>query len=244
MLKKGGENLKIFVPAEICKSSKDKEMRIMGFASTPNMDRQNETVVQQGLDIKDFVEYGFFNLDHDNSCILGYPDKERTKVTNEGLYVEGTILPTKEGNRIWETAVALQKSNAPRKLGFSIEGKVLERDTQGKIKKAKVYNVAITSTPVNPEATWQALVKSMTTADDSGGALIEESLEHATNFLQRVKNGEETSTSVLNSLLDNLNKSTNPKDIETYLSVFKGYYGDNLKTTVDKVVKEMEDNKK
>ena len=64
------------------KSHEDqKVMRIQGLASTPDLDRDNEEIVQEGLDISDFVNHGFFNLDHDNSIILGYPDKEKTHIT-------------------------------------------------------------------------------------------------------------------------------------------------------------------
>ena len=62
-------------------------------------------------------------------------------------------------DRIWDLAIALKKSNAPRKVGFSVEGKVLERDG-GRIVKAKIYNVAITVNPVNTTCSWDAVVKS------------------------------------------------------------------------------------
>lgn len=233
--------MKFFIPAEFSKSEKDKEMRIFGFASTPDMDREEETVVQQGLDIDDFVNHGFFNYNHDNSYILGYPDKTKTKITKDGLYVEGNILPSEMGKRIWDAAVAMKKSRAPRKMGFSIEGKVLERDKNGKILKAKVYNVAITNMPVNPNATWEALVKGMTSAENSGGVFVKESLEHARHFLQRVEDGEESSVLAYKSLMNNLNKSKKPEDVEVYLSMFKGFFGDELKETLLKVQKELEE---
>lgn len=230
--------MKFFIPAEFSKSGKDKEMRICGLASTPDTDRDNETVIQQGLEIDDFVNYGFFNYNHDNSYILGYPDKTKTKITKDGLYVEGNILPSEMGRRIWDAAVALQKSKAPRRMGFSIEGKVLKRDEQGKILKAKVYNVAITNMPVNPNATWEALIKGMTT--ENGDAFIGESLEHARHFLQRVEDGEKTSVLALENLIENLNKSKDPKDIGIYLSMFKGFFGEELEETLLKVKKELE----
>ena len=52
-------------------------------------------------------------------------------------------------------------------MGFSIEGKTLARDAQGRITRAKVYNVAVTSNPVNTTCTWDALVKSFSTDLDS-----------------------------------------------------------------------------
>ena len=70
---------------------------------------------------------------------------------------------------LWDTAVALKKSNAPRKLGFSVEGKALERTPDGKILKAKIYHVALTPSPVNTNATWDALVKSFASEGDANG---------------------------------------------------------------------------
>lgn len=231
--------MKFYIPAEFKKSKDDKEMRIYGLASTPDLDRDNEEVVQKGLDISDFLDYGYFNYNHDNSYILGYPDKEKTKITKDGLYVEGNILPTDIGKRIWDTAVVLQKSNAPRKLGFSIEGKVLQKDDKGRILKAKVYNVAITNTPVNTKATWQALVKSLTSAN--GENLIPESVENASRFLTRIKRGDENSLEILEELEHLLNTSKDKRAVRAYLSMMKGIYGEDLEETVNKIMEMMEE---
>lgn len=161
------EPLSFWMPFDILKSvttEDSKEMRIAGYASTSAKDRQDDIIVQNGLDISDFVDYGFFNWNHDKTQILGYPDKSKTKIDSKGFYVEGTLLnDVPLARNLWELALSLQKSKAPRKLGFSVEGNVLKRDALGKIVKAKVYNVAITDVPVNPNATWSALVKSFST---------------------------------------------------------------------------------
>ena len=233
------DDLGFSMPIDIEKSQKTQEMRIRGIASTPDTDRQSESVVQDGLDISEFVNYGYFNFDHDNSKILGYPDKERTKIEKSVFYVEGKLLDTPLSRRIWETAVALKKSQAPRKLGLSIEGKVLDRDPKGKILKAKVYNVAITSTPVNPNATWEALVKSMTA--DTGEALIRESLESATRFLRNAMQGDPTAMCSFKSLMKALNESETPAGIRAYLQIFKGYSDERLEQKTAEVLKELED---
>lgn len=200
------DNFGFTIPLDIVKSSpKSNEMRIAGFASTSHKDREDDEVMQKGLDISDFVNYGYLNLDHDNSYILGYPDKEKTKVTAKGFWVEGILLKgVPQAERLYQTAVALRKSNAPRKLGFSVEGKTLERDALGRIVKAKIYNVAVTANPVNPEATWDVLVKSFAHKDNdlgkameagygveigqpsNGSALIPESLDSALRDLSYV----------------------------------------------------------
>ena len=159
------------IPVDIVKSTtgeKDEpEMRIAGYASTEDEDRQGDSILQKGLDISDFVNFGWFNFDHNNEKILGYPDKTKCKIDSHGFYVEGTLLKGNElAKSMWETAVALRKANAPRHLGFSVEGKVLKRNELGKILKAKVYNVALTYNPVNTSCTWDALVKSFTDNED------------------------------------------------------------------------------
>ncbi|MNW28244.1 Caudovirus prohead protease [compost metagenome] len=152
---------KFFVSADIDVKKSEEEGRrlIQGYASTPAEDRQGESLVQKGLDITDFVEHGYLNYDHDNSIILGYPTVG-THIDERGLWVEGELLKgLPAADQIWELALALKKSNAPRKLGFSVEGKVVERKGS-RIVKAKIYHCAITPTPVNTEATWDAVVKS------------------------------------------------------------------------------------
>ena len=183
------------LPFDVLKSTdaNSDEWRIGGYASTSSEDRQGDEIVQKGLDYDDFVNYGWFNFDHHNDQILGYPDKDKCKIDSHGFYVEGTLLKGVEiAKNMWETALALQKSGANRKLGFSVEGKVLQRNALGKIVKAKIYNVAITPNPVNTSCTWDALVKSFTTdkddidkaleaghGDASGSAIVPESLESA-----------------------------------------------------------------
>lgn len=152
---------KFFVDADVNleKSESEGKRIIQGYASTPDEDRQGESLVQKGLDISDFVSHGYLNYDHDNSIILGYPT-ENTHIDGKGLWVEGEILKgIPMADNIWELAKVLKKSNAPRKLGFSVEGKVIER-RGNKIVKAKIYNCAITPNPVNTGATWEAVVKS------------------------------------------------------------------------------------
>jgi hypothetical protein len=145
--------------ADIQKSSEEGKRIIRGYASTEDEDRQGESMVQKGLDISDFLNHGYFNYDHDNSVIMGYP-YPTCRVDDKGLYVEGELFKgIPQADRLWELAIALKKSNAPRKVGFSVEGKVMERDGS-RILKAKIYNVAITTNPVNTHTSWEAVVKS------------------------------------------------------------------------------------
>src|SRR5260221_14723608 len=125
----------VFVPGvveilEKAEGDSDPELRrIGGFCSTEDLDRQGEIVVQKGLDFDEFVKFGYFNDNHkqDISAVLGYPDL--AELRKGRWWTEGKLI-TGYGpaDRVWELAKALHKSKAPRKLGFSIEGKVLERD--------------------------------------------------------------------------------------------------------------------
>lgn len=216
------QKIMLAMPFDLVKSGTDGEMRIGGYASTADRDRQGESVMQKCLDISEFVTTGFFNLDHDGSKILGYPDGDRCRVDGRGLYVEGTLLKgVPEAESMYRTAVALRKSNAPRRLGFSVEGQVLERNGDGLITKAKVYNVALTAQPVNPNCTWDALCKSFVhnipeTTDtyaeskdtlakaldtaETGAPLIPESLEEAFRKLADIIGQDEDASVHLDAL--------------------------------------------
>ena len=228
------------LPMDIVKASNTptgEEWRIGGYASTPNEDRQGDEILQRGLDISNFVNYGWFNFDHKSDIILGYPDKNRCKIDKKGFYVEGTLLKgISQSKNIWETAIALQKSGSERRLGFSVEGKVLKRNDLGKIVKAEVYNVAITPNPVNTDCTWDALVKSFASAEEieksleaghgdaNGSPLRPESLESAFKTLSYAIGDDDESRAHMDTLKARLihkQKITKSEAI-LYLQIVKG----------------------
>ena len=149
--------------------------QMLGIMSTENLDRQAETVLSKGLDFDDFLHFGHFNDNHSQAtgAIVGYPEEvkyhadlgtidEKLKSvpgwTCRGWIVKGT----RRAEEIWELAKALQPT--PKKLGFSIEGKVLRRKNKI-IEKARIRNVAVTNCPVNTDATWSILAKSFSDED-------------------------------------------------------------------------------
>jgi len=238
-------HVSFFVPFEIdLEKSADGEgeRRIRGYASTPVLDRQNEEVLQKGLDISDFLNYGWFNYDHDNSRIIGYPDKQNTRIDGKGFYVEGTILKgVALADQVWELAKALQKSGAPRRMGFSVEGKILEKTDGGRIVKAKVYNVAVTPSPVNPDATWEIMAKAFISDTDyikkameagyevhdgdtdDGGVLKAESLESAFSIISYTLGKNEKAKELYAKLRELLlGKSLNLPESVLYLQLYKG----------------------
>jgi len=151
--------------------AKGKERRIGGIISTDKTDRQGEVVLNRGLDFSEFLTNGWFNDNHskETAGIVGYPESVK-KVTHRGKpahYVEGYLL---EGHapsdKIWSLANALQKTG--RRLGFSIEGAVTQRDNNGlSIAEAKVRNVAVTNCPVNTDTGLEVLAKSMVAIEQS-----------------------------------------------------------------------------
>lgn len=247
------------MPVDIVKSANSKkEMRIAGFASTPDEDRQGDNIIQTGLDISDFVNYGWLNYDHDNTNILGYPDKAKTKLSKNGFYIEGIFLDSNPlAVKLYDLSVSLQNANAPRKLGFSVEGKILQRDMYQRISRAKVYNVAVTPNPVNPKATWSALVKSFSSSGisdvsksceagydvkvgetNSGASLKPESLDRAFRTLAKALGGNEEASKSLNFLKEQicLQKSVDTDDLTLYLQLFKGLSRQDAEILTQKII--------
>lgn len=205
-INKGGFN--VWLPdVEFIKGEDDdafNSRRIKGTMSTSSEDRQAERVLAKGLDFNPFLQHGHFNDNHSQStsAVVGYPEaayysKEIKKgdKTTDGWITEGYIIKgTKRADDIWELAKALA-GTPDRRLGFSIEGKVLRR-SNNVIEKAIIRNVAVTNAPVNTDCQWSTLVKSFYDEDmatksltagysaaggpgvqSGGGALSPESLE-------------------------------------------------------------------
>jgi hypothetical protein len=246
-------SFRFFLGADISKSDDSEGRRIIkGYASTETEDRQGETLIQKGLDISNFIDHGWFNYDHDNSIILGYP-LETCRVDNKGFWVEGELLKgVTAADRMWDLAVALKKSNAPRKIGFSIEGKVEERDGN-RIVKAKIYNVAITPNPVNTTCSWDAIVKSFSSDSgtvvkaleagyqinplemEGGDVFRKEDLEKQIHNLSYVI-GDDEKKKILKQKLST-KKSLSSNEIALYLQITQGWSYKESIGFVDKYVK-------
>ena len=163
-----------------------KQRRIGGIASIETDDKQKEQLLARGLDFSEAISDGWFNDNHskDTDGIVGYPETTRMFKKGEklpsgrrapaaGHWVEGYMLEGHpRADRLWDLGKALAKTN--RRLGFSVEGKVLKRAGLNKsgsriVAKAKVRNIAITNCPVNADARMEVLAKSLqavTNADD------------------------------------------------------------------------------
>jgi len=136
-------------------------MRLGGIASTSDEDSDGEFLDPKGFDIKPLVESGMVNWHHQAkgqpATIIGEPSK--AEIRPEGLYIETDLYPSsKIACDVWELAQTLEKDSKTRRLGYSIEGKVLKRKSNDKnssdykiITKAIITGVAITHQPKNPK---------------------------------------------------------------------------------------------
>ena len=183
------------------KAGDDNPMRIGGIVSTGSLDRQQERVVQDGLNFSPFLSHGWFNDNHGSKVtdVLGYPThakrvKKGEKLPNgqssnhDGWWAEGYLVNTEEGRKVYALARSLTKSPHGRGLGFSIEGKVAGRANSDPttITSADVHNVAITHVPVNTDTSLRVLAKALMAGSDitnpgttpgQGFALRQESLD-------------------------------------------------------------------
>ena len=135
-----------------------KKRRIAGIISTDREDRQAERILQDGLTFDDFLAHGWMNDNHSakTTDILGYPETVQQFKVGDTLpdgqvaeanctWMEGFLLDTPDATKVWELARSLAKTN--RRLGYSVEGQIVERTgaNDSVIAKAKVRNVAITN---------------------------------------------------------------------------------------------------
>jgi hypothetical protein len=156
---------KFWCPVEIEKAIDETTgqeiMRLGGIASTADQDSDGEFLDPKGFDIRPLIESGMVNWHHQAktapATIVGEPSK--AEIRKEGLYIETDLYPSSAVARdIWTLAQTLEKDSKTRRLGYSIEGKVVKRKSNdkkspdyNKIVKAIITGVAITHQPKNPK---------------------------------------------------------------------------------------------
>ena len=137
---------------------------IEGIASTEGTDLQNESVLQRGIDTRYFLKHGYFNNDHKPGFKnkVGEPTEAKLTKTADGLalWVKGFLYKDSPIAQEIEGLIRAQQATpgSSRRVGFSIQGKVLRRDGK-KIVKCWLQDVAVTPSPINPE-TWVDIAKS------------------------------------------------------------------------------------
>lgn len=178
-------NFKFFVPANVTKAKDEdgnEEMFIEGIASTGDEDADGEMLQPAGYDLGYFKQYGLLNWQHgaksDPNKIVGAPVE--AEVRDNKFWLKGKLF---NGNTlakgIYHLAKELSSAGTGQRLGFSIEGKALERDPLNPkiVKRAKITGVAITPTPKNAN-TFLDICKGEYVMDDEEAAQEGEEWAH------------------------------------------------------------------
>lgn len=157
------------VKGEQSDSSSGEEARayVEGIISSDSVDQQGDIIKQEGLDFSYFLKRGWLNDDHRPGAanVVGQPlNIYKTKLSDgtPATAMKAYLFLNKpRAKEIYETAVALKSAKSDRRLGFSIEGEVLQRDPVNKnvILKARVLHVAVTNAPCNTDASNMELVE-------------------------------------------------------------------------------------
>lgn len=146
----------------------DEPWWIEGLASTPSEDQQGEVVLVKGLDLSYLDQgKGTFNWNHfgdkDPSSVIGLITNHNRTPDGE-LYVKGRLLKhLPKAQACYNLMKALDAEGESRRMGMSIEGKVLHRQNKV-IYKAWVKAVALTMDPVNQD-TYVSFAKSFAGAE-------------------------------------------------------------------------------
>lgn len=178
------DKFSFWVPGSFEKGTKEdgtSEMRIRGIASSATSDSDGEVLLPSGYDYSHLLQKGFLNWDHQakktSGAIVGEPTHAEIVNGGKDFYIEGYLYPNDEGFSVWNLAQTLEKHSKTRRLGFSIEGQVIERacgpefldeaktirnpgyqlHLWNKITKANITGVAITPCPKNPNTLMQII---------------------------------------------------------------------------------------
>ncbi len=174
-----GDSFRLFVPLEkSIDMDGDGDYIVEGVMSSDDTDEQNDSITPAGMDTSYFLNKGWIKWEHGNNPdqFIGEPLDVRigefqhpvTQKSINGVYVKGKLFASRD--LALQAVVAmedLQKSQSSRRVGWSIEGGVVERCKKtGKIIKSILRNVVLTMNPVNT-VTYAELVKSFNQEDET-----------------------------------------------------------------------------
>lgn len=217
-------------------------MRLGGIASTADEDSDGEFLDPKGFDIKPLLESGMVNWHHQAktapATIVGEPTK--AEIRKEGLYIETDLYKSSQIARdIWELAKTLAADSKTRRLGYSIEGKVLSRKSDDpsspdykKITKAIITGVAITHMPKNPK-TFANIIKGEIDDDFESEEENKEELEKTSKNSQNDGENDKAETTTTDRPLikedvDKKLKVTTFGKAEVYEKIFRDFAGITL----------------
>lgn len=217
------------------------------------MDLQGDIVDPDGLDISHFIREGWVNYEHQQGeeYRIGAPTDKTYIDKNIGLYVEAKLNKSNpHAQSVWNLANNIAKSGIDRKLGFSIEGMAKERDKTDPriIRKASITNIALTTSPANPNATWETFMKSFLTGHgttpetqtDAAALRTESFAQNLYNLSFAYKNlGEPQEFDKVwrevGGYLDSMDRYT-PESAVMFLQLFKGYSRSDAVAKLDKMI--------
>lgn len=148
--------------------AKDDKVYIEGIISSEKTDASGEIIKQDGLDFSYLMSNGYLNYEHRSGVenILGEALKiiPTEKQGMKATAMKGMLYKKKKIVKdILETIEAMKDAGSNRKLGFSVEGRVMARDPRNPkiITKAKVLNVSVTANPCNTDADFEIVKKNI-----------------------------------------------------------------------------------
>src|SRR5262249_43383248 len=185
------DNFLVGMVLEKSKDASDRHWRVQGISSVEVSDLDEEEVIQKGVDCTPLLEWGQINWDHHDKdgpqYLIGEPLETAVvpakdfaqqlgkSLAGPALWTVGELYPDNEiAKGVWQYLDAQDKRLRSRKLGWSVQGRVLERDRRQpkRILKSAVHHLAITHQPVQ-RFTFAALAKSLM----AGGPLSTQSAQ-------------------------------------------------------------------
>lgn len=187
----------------------DDDMRVCGLASCEDPDLQGEELIQKGMDLSPCIDSGVINWDHmttPDCCFIGWPTTlDVVRIENHprlnksglhgwGLYAEGRLLKGHPmAQWVWSLIKAIEANAAPRKIAYSVQGRVYERDG-GRLTKSELRHLALTHQPVQQKSFVEVL-KSVAAMQHRG--LLSKTLDTAGATPLMLENLDPKMTSVL-----------------------------------------------
>lgn len=162
-------NFQTYVPlSNVSKSDKDGSPSyiIEGIASNGSRDLQGEVIKPEGLDISYLLSSGYIDYEHDKDSVIGVPINDGTYVDDEGLHLKALIFgDDPRVQKMFQLQEHFDQTGVDRNLGFSIEGKVLDRDSfdDSIVREVMVTGCALTYRPACDTArinSWSRITKS------------------------------------------------------------------------------------
>lgn len=206
-----------------------------------------------GIDISHFISRGYLNYEHyqGDEFKIGAPTENTRIDPSVGLYVEGKLYKKNPyAQKVWKLAENIAESGIDRTLGFSIEGFARARSKEDPriVKSTYITNVAVTTSPANPNATWEAFMKSFLTGygitpdTQTGAAALRtesfaRSLHNLSYAYRDIKGPEEFDKlwKEVGDYLDSLDRYT-PESAVMFLQLSKGYSRNEAIAKIDQMM--------